>query len=419
MRQVTRGIAAHRAGRDSEFAAPIEESYDDVHVSRAGHRWSAVLGLSVAALAQVTPIGAPSMQAADSLFAAKDYARAMAAYESLARHDENNARLWYQLGMTAANLGSYDRGASAFARAAALAPSPNAAYNAAAMHARLNHPDSAFAWLDRAVKLGFQNAGLLQTDDDMASLRSDRRYASVVAAVASAKPPAPCLTDSNSRRFDFWVGDWNVTTQGGAPVGRSSVQSVSGGCALLENWTAGNGGTGKSLNAYNAGTKQLVQFWVGQGARSLTTLRASGTPAPSPSCLSKRSERRVQRLTFTPLNDSTVSPVRRDSTSTAARRGGSTRLLLSPPRCLSSSGNNNCRQILDVAAALRSSESHSFEGVVTRQSDAVTSKSPARAPGTTVNPAASVSVQPSPDAVPVRGFDAEVARGHVHGRAIA
>jgi hypothetical protein len=86
----------------------------------------------------------------------------------------------------------------------------------------------------------------------------------------SSQPPAaqavaaPCQSDLNRRRFDFWVGEWNVEDRTGKPSGRSSVQRVSGGCALLENWTAPNGSTGKSLNTYNPEVGHWQQFWVGQ-----------------------------------------------------------------------------------------------------------------------------------------------------------
>src|SRR5436190_7905460 len=86
----------------------------------------------------------------------------------------------------------------------------------------------------------------------------------------SAAPPAgkavaaPCQADLNRRRFDFWIGEWNVETRAGQPAGKSSVERVSGGCGLLENWTAPNGSTGKSLNTYNPEVGRWQQFWVGQ-----------------------------------------------------------------------------------------------------------------------------------------------------------
>jgi hypothetical protein len=258
---------------------------------------------SVPCSAQSTEV-ARLERAADSLFGAKQYAQAMSAYESLAKRDSTNAKIWYQIGLSAANLGKYDRGAVAFARSAALVPNPNAIYNAGAMHARMNHADSAFAWLSRAMKTGFGNPALLQSDEDLASIRSDARFPALVAA---AKPPTPCLNDPDFRRFDFWVGEWDVTTKGGAPVGKSSVQSVSGGCGLLENWTAGNGATGKSLNTYNGQTKQWMQFWVGQGG-GLTEYTESEWHDRAVTFFSKPTGPKTafQRLSFTPVNDSTV-----------------------------------------------------------------------------------------------------------------
>ena len=89
--------------------------------------------------------------------------------------------------------------------------------------------------------------------------------AAPVAARAQNGPPTPCANAPERRAFDFFVGDWNVTTPTGAQAGKSSVQIVSGGCGLLENWTGLGGGVGKSLSAYNPATKQWQQFWVGQG----------------------------------------------------------------------------------------------------------------------------------------------------------
>ena len=132
-------------------------------------------------------------------------------------------------------------------------------------------------------------------------------------ATASAPnpgPPTPCVGNADRHRFDFWVGEWQVTTANGNVVGSSSVQSMAGGCGLLENWTAANGTTGKSLNAYNPVSKQWQQYWVGQGG-AVTEYRESEWHDGSLSLIARASARSVaaapiQRLTFTPVNDSTV-----------------------------------------------------------------------------------------------------------------
>ncbi|HVX41740.1 MAG TPA: hypothetical protein VHB25_19420 [Gemmatimonadaceae bacterium] len=81
---------------------------------------------------------------------------------------------------------------------------------------------------------------------------------------APAAAPAPCQADSARRRLDFWAGEWKVETPDGKAAGHSVVEPISGGCGLLENWTDLQGGTGKSLNAYNPTLHRWQQFWVGQ-----------------------------------------------------------------------------------------------------------------------------------------------------------
>ena len=112
-------------------------------------------------------------------------------------------------------------------------------------------------------------------------IRIDRILAATVVAMsaalttAHAQGPTPNACAAPDRhKFDFWIGEWDVKVSAGATVGKSSVQSIAGGCGLLENWTAGNGSTGKSLNAYNPATKQWQQYWVGQGG-AVTEYRES------------------------------------------------------------------------------------------------------------------------------------------------
>ena len=45
------------------------------------------------------------------------------------------------------------------------------------------------------------------------------------------------------------------------------MQLLLEGCALYENWTDMQGGSGKSLNSYNTNTNQWQQFWTDQYGR--------------------------------------------------------------------------------------------------------------------------------------------------------
>ncbi|MEO8580517.1 MAG: hypothetical protein ABI469_09720 [Gemmatimonadales bacterium] len=121
------------------------------------------------------------------------------------------------------------------------------------------------------------------------------------------RAPMPCPSEPERHRFDFWIGEWDVATKSGSPQGKSVIQSVSGGCALLENWTSLNGGNGKSLNAYNPQIKQWQQYWIGQDGQ-VTEYRGSAFDGTSLTFFEKNDAKpdSVGRLTFTPVDKETV-----------------------------------------------------------------------------------------------------------------
>ena len=145
----------------------------------------------------------------------------------------------------------------------------------------------------------------------MAVQGSSAQATSAPAAAAGPAPtgpaPTPCASDAERHRFDFWIGEWAVTTEGGTPVGSSVIESVSGGCAILENWTGLRGGHGKSLNTYNPNRHQWQQFWVGQDG-GVGEYRSSEFDGTSLAFFIKgdSDSLAVQRLTFTPVDSATV-----------------------------------------------------------------------------------------------------------------
>lgn len=257
-----------------------------------------VLIAPLPALGQGQPAN-PAARTADSLFRAGDFARSLAAYEALVQQSPGNPGWWVRLGLSAANLMDYQRGLQAFERAVAIDSNPTSMYNVGAMHARLNHADEALAWVDRAVTRGFRALTVFQGDDDFTGVRAHPRYAAIVSRLEALN--TPCATNADSRRFDFWIGEWEVRTVQGGVAGRNVIERASGGCALLENWTDAGGRTGKSLNAFNRALGQWQQFWVGQ-AGEVTEYRESRWDGPSLVFLNRVSGDSVlMRLTFTPV----------------------------------------------------------------------------------------------------------------------
>ena len=87
----------------------------------------------------------------------------------------------------------------------------------------------------------------------------------VIAQEADSEAPErakPC-SSPEYRQFDFWIGDWEVTS-GGQLAGANHIHPVHNGCALQENWQgSGEGGiSGSSYNIYDKSTGQWHQTWV-------------------------------------------------------------------------------------------------------------------------------------------------------------
>ncbi|MEO5800374.1 MAG: hypothetical protein ABIZ70_06260 [Gemmatimonadales bacterium] len=249
------------------------------------------------------PKGAVELRG-DSLMKAGDAKGAQAVFKQLAAADTTFLRAWNSLGMADVALNDIPAAADAFEHAAVGGRLVSAIYNAGAMHSRLGHVDLAIVWFDKAIAAGFTTTALFTTDPDLANLRKDPRFPALLKRANVAQ--TPCMSDLDSRRFDFWVGEWNVTPAGSPTfaAGTSVVQRVSGGCALLENWTANNGAEGKSLNAFNIATKQWQQYWVGQ-AGGVVEFRESHWDGPT-LVYNTVGAMPAQRLSFTPIDSNTV-----------------------------------------------------------------------------------------------------------------
>lgn len=65
-------------------------------------------------------------------------------------------------------------------------------------------------------------------------------------AEVQAGPPGAGCTDPVYRQLDFKIGEFKVTGIGGEPAGESRVESVLGGCLLVEHWRGAISGYGRA-----------------------------------------------------------------------------------------------------------------------------------------------------------------------------
>ena len=217
--------------------------------------------VSAAGIAATQAPASPAAQAAQALLQASDWPHAVAAFRTLSVSEPDNPAAWFGLGVSLHESGQYREAIPAFLAAEqhGFAPANQVTYRLARSYARLGDAPKALAALDRLAAAGFVNAPLLQAPD-LESLRGTPQFTEVVARVN--RNAHPCEFDPEFRRFDFWIGDWDVQQTGAprAPVGAASrVERILDGCVLLENWTPPGGPDGKSFNIYNTSTRQWEQ----------------------------------------------------------------------------------------------------------------------------------------------------------------
>ena len=83
-------------------------------------------------------------------------------------------------------------------------------------------------------------------------------------AVEAQTPPSIiCQDEPEFRQFDFWVGEWDVfDNASGNRAGANSIESLHGGCVLVESWTSSGGPGGTSVNYYDNVRGTWRQYWV-------------------------------------------------------------------------------------------------------------------------------------------------------------
>jgi tetratricopeptide (TPR) repeat protein len=202
--------------------------------------------------------------AANTAYQAKDWPRAKSLYSQLVQEQPDSYLNWFRLGVSAQALGQHEVALEALQKAKAKGlPISIVGFNIAAVLASMGQAETAIDQLKQAVEQGYNQPDQMNSDPDLQTLRKDTRFAPLVEQ--AKRNETPCDYKSENRQFDFWVGDWEVsTTPAGSAAGISHIERAIGDCVIWENWTSlGNTGySGKSYNIYNADFKRWEQFWV-------------------------------------------------------------------------------------------------------------------------------------------------------------
>ena len=201
--------------------------------------------------------------AANDAYQAKDWGMAARLYGQITTQQPSNGRAWYRLAVALDGQGQQDEAVAAFQKSIqAGVPAGIGEYGIALSYASRQDNERAFEYLNKAAQDGFSDSARLAANAELASLRSDSRFANVAEQVK--RNAKPCAYNPLNRQFDFWVGEWDVVTADRAdPAGSSRIELILGDCVIQENWTSGGnaGYEGKSYNIYNPDLHRWEQFW--------------------------------------------------------------------------------------------------------------------------------------------------------------
>ncbi len=212
----------------------------------------------------------PATVEASAAYEAKDWAKSARLYEVMVKQHPEVARLWFRLATSQQELGQLDQAQQTLEQGLkAGVPAVFGEFTLGTIYAQKGEKEKAFKHLQRALDAGYNKPDQFDTDEHLAALRGDPRFAKMRALAEHNLKP--CASTPENRQFDFWLGEWNVeTTQGGVPAGKSKIELILGDCVVQENWQSdGNPYSGKSYNTYNAALNRWEQYWVDNSAGNI------------------------------------------------------------------------------------------------------------------------------------------------------
>jgi tetratricopeptide (TPR) repeat protein len=247
------------------------------------------------------------LEDANNLLKEKKYKDAVTAYNDILKEDENNTMAWYYLGSAEYNLKNYDSAIKAYQKAMKSLAGPVVRYNIACAYVLSGNKEMALKYLQEAANKGFGQYQLMESDNDLESIRNEKGFSEILEQVK--KNGNPCLAREEFNQFNFWVGKWNVTNTAGQHAGNSEIDLMNNGCTIVENWFGANGSQGKSFNYFDTTDNKWHQFWINQYAQKTTfegKLVDGNMVYYSYDHVNDKSKPYLQRLTFFNLEPNKV-----------------------------------------------------------------------------------------------------------------
>lgn len=209
--------------------------------------------VSLSILSQTVPLTA--LQQADTLAAHKEYAKAEQLYRDILKDAPGNNLAVFKLASLYYAEKKYSDAASEYLK---LAPNknPTVLYNLACVYSLMNNTAAAMAYLDSAVQNGFSQVSAMRNDPDLANIRGEKKFGEIARSIKALE------NFPEASMFDFWVGEWDVYSLQHQKAGESRIEKILNNTVILENWSGGNGYTGKSFNHFDMNKQKWIEYWI-------------------------------------------------------------------------------------------------------------------------------------------------------------
>jgi hypothetical protein len=209
--------------------------------------------------ATVTAAPPDTIERAVELMQSQRWAEAETVCRHLVQDDPRNAEAWFRLATSLRQEKRFPDAQAAYHQAIdhGYARLP-AVVGLAMAHGQAGDTTEGLRWLEEAVSEGV-TPGVLRLHPGLAALREAPGFAALV--TRAEEKAFVCEHDPRYGAFDFWVGDWDVFTNG-QKVGHNRIEKILRGCVLRETWTSAAGDSGQSFNYFDPARGTWKQNWV-------------------------------------------------------------------------------------------------------------------------------------------------------------
>lgn len=172
----------------------------------------------------------------------------------VAARDPGNGAAWFRLGYAHHTAKAYSQAIEAYQKAYTLEWIPETtAYNLACAYALRGEAGRAVQWLETALRQGFRDTRLLETDPDLDPVRDDPGFKALMARYEKVSPKAGFAV------LRPLLGTWTALDEKRAVVGTVEFRSMLKGQAVQQITTVGGRESQVSMYYFNAQAKLWKQ----------------------------------------------------------------------------------------------------------------------------------------------------------------